>query len=1216
MSRRFKYYLILTMGVCLSLGCHAAFAAAELYTLLGRSSIGHMELQLDKTQWQWVRNKRELILGTSAPDYPPFDMTLTGRDYEGFTADYANIISRALDLPVKVLRFESRQAAIAALGTGQIDLLGSANGFEAKDRNIKLSTPYAVDQPVLVTRTGETRALTDGLAEMRLSMVYHYLPPEEIQKLYPNAALKTYPSFQSAINAVAFNQADVFLGDTISTQYMINKGYLNNIQMANFGRHEPDGFSFAVAGENNQLLDIINRTLKAIPVEERIAISRRWGASDLMLTDQKLQLTHREERWIEQHPNVRVVINESYAPLTFFDASGNFRGITADLLELVRLRTGLRFEITRAPTMADMMNQVSQGQADLISALIPSEEREDQFSFSRPYLDNSFVLVTRKWPENSINLEQLSGKRIAITLGSPILPFLRREFPTVVPIEVDNPFQTLEMLAQGRVEAAITSLVSANYFLNSGIFENRLQITTTVGEKPALIAMATSRKATELISILDKALSSIAPQELAAINNRWRSFTPSGGNWQEYQRQIYQIVLGAGLLLLGSLAWNAYMRRQIKQREQAERALSDQFEFMRALVNGSPHPIYVRDREGLLRMCNDSYLKAFDAQREDVLDKSVTEGVLSNVFEAKEFASDYQLVMATNNPMILDRTLQIGERQLTIYHWILPFRDSLGEVKGIIGGWIDISERRQLIEDLRSAKDQADNANRAKSTFLATMSHEIRTPMNAVIGMLELALKRADQGHMDRPAVEVAYSSAKDLLELIGDILDIARIESGRLTLSPERANLRQLVESVVRVFDGLARQKSLSLLLDLDSGINTDVLIDPLRFKQILSNLISNAIKFTEKGQVRITLQAETGTDPRQLQLHVSIQDTGIGISEKDLQRLFEPFAQADDNGQQARTGAGLGLVICRSLCEMMGGTLDLSSEQGKGTQVHMTFNLTTLEPLATLTEQSEPPVMANATLNILVVDDHPANSLLLCQQLEFLGHRCAVAEQGKQGLQLWLDGYFDVVVTDCNMPIMNGYDLTRAIRSQEQKTGQQRCAIWGFTANAQPEETQRCREAGMDDCLFKPISLTSLSERLGSVHPRGDALIEDEQISPVKPQPAFDMASISALTGERPEMIRRLLEQLLRSNEEDRQQLTALLAAEDQYELCQLAHRIKGAARIIRANRVIETCEALEDSCQKTTSEQVIKDRQQDMEVAMLDLEQALRDALNRAV
>ncbi|WP_259638792.1 transporter substrate-binding domain-containing protein, partial [Pseudomonas syringae] len=847
MPKRFRQLLILATSLCIGWGAEAGIHAADHYTLLGRSSPAHMDVKLDSHQWQWVRGQRELILGTSSPDYPPFDITISGNDYEGITADYAGIISDALDLPVRVQRFETRDAAIKALAAGQIDLLGTANGFEAVDRNIRLSQPYSVDQPVLVTRVGDARPLNEGLKGMRLSMVYHYLPPAEVEASYPGATLKTYPSFQNAINAVAFNQADVFLGDTISTQYIINKGYLNNVQMSNFGKHEPNGFSFAVSNENTQLLGIINQTLKAIPVDERINISRRWSTgSDLMLTDQKLQLTQREERWIAQHPTVRVVVNEAYAPLTFFDAKGNFRGITADLLELVRLRTGLRFDVKRSPSLTDMLNQVGEGQADMIGALVSSDAREDRFSFTRPYIDNSFVLVTRKDQGAPSYLEQMDGKRLAITQGSPVLDWLSRKYPRVVPLEIDNPFQALDMLSLGRAEGAVISLLSADYFLSSGIFEERLQMTATVGEDPALISMATSRNAIELSSILDKALASIAPQDMAAINNRWRVYTPSRANWHDYERLIYQIVVGAGLLLLGLLAWNAWMRRQIRQREAAERALGDQFEFMRALVEGTPHPIYVRDREGMLRMCNDSYLRVFSAQREDIIGKSATEGVLGNAFEAREYAADYQRVMASNTALILDRPLRIGDRQLTIYHWILPFRDSLGEVQGIIGGWIDISERRQLIEDLQAAKEQADAASRAKSTFLATMSHEIRTPMNAVIGMLELALKRADHGELDRSAIEVAYSSANDLLDLIGDILDIARIESGRLSLNPERANLRRLVESVLRVFDGLARQKDLELVLELDSRINADVLIDPLRFKQILSNLVSNAIKFT----------------------------------------------------------------------------------------------------------------------------------------------------------------------------------------------------------------------------------------------------------------------------------------------------------------------------------------------------------------------------------
>ncbi len=484
--------------------------------------------------------------------------------------------------------------------------------------------------------------------------------------------------------------------------------------------------------------------------------------------------------------------------------------------------------------------------------------------------------------------------------------------------------------------------------------------------------------------------------------------------------------------------------------------------------------------------------------------------------------------------------------------------------------------------------------------------------MFAVIGMLELALKRADQGQLDRSSVEVAYSSAKDLLELIGDILDIARIESGKLTLSPERANLRALVESVVRVFDGLARQKSLSLLLELDSGLNTDVLIDPLRFKQILSNLTSNAIKFTEKGQIRIALHTEPCSEPDQLLVHVRIEDSGIGISEADQRRLFQPFAQADDNGQQPRTGAGLGLVICRSLCEMMGGNLQLSSQPGQGTHVHMTFNVLTLQPLATSTAQQESVRQATSALRILVVDDHPANSLLLCQQLEFLGHRCVVAEQGAQGLNLWRQDHFDLVVTDCNMPVMNGYDLTRAIRGDEAHRQQERCIIWGFTANAQPEERQRCREAGMDDCLFKPIGLASLSDRLDNLPVQPSHAPEMARSEPTQAVAALNMSSVSALTGDRPEMVRRLLEQLLRSCKEDRQALM-MLAPEQPEALSQMAHKIKGAALIIRADPVIDCCKALEAACARSATPDVIGERQRAIESAMMELEGAICEQLS---
>jgi len=1190
--------------MCLSTAVLAVQTEPEHFTLLSRAVGVQLDSQLDTAQRQWLQNKRELVLGTAAPDYPPFDLTSSGRDYEGLTADYAGLLAKALDLPIKVMRYPSREKSIQALEAGEIDLLGSSNGFEAANPNLVLSAPYAVDQPVLVTREGETRSLSEALAGLRLSLVYHYLPLSEVEKLYPDAIISTYPSYQNALNAVAFDQADVFLGDTISTHYMINKGYLKNIHMANFGKHEAYGFSFALRRDQHVLLGIVNAVLAAVPTNERESIAKRWSAgSDILLTDKKLQLTPREERWLKEHPVVKVLVNETFAPLTFFDADGNFRGITADLLELIRLRTGLRFEIQRGRDVHAMIEQVSNHDADIIGAMTPSVEREAQLDFSRPYLENSYVLLTRKEPGAPSNLEQMAGKRLAITQGNPLHAVLRRDFPLIRLVETSDTFKASELLAQGQVEGAVNSLVIANYFLSSPMFQDKLQISTSIGTLPATFSLATSRHATELSSILDKALLSIAPDELGVINSRWRGYTAASDSyWRNYHHLIAQIIIGTGLLLLISLTWNAYMRRQIKHRQMAERALNDQFEFMRALVNETPHPIYVRDRNGLLQTCNDSYLQVFDAKREDVIGKSVVQIGAALESEAAQYHADYLRVVEQGDPMILDRPLHIRGKKLTIYHWILPYRDSTGEVQGIIGGWIDISERRQLFDELRAAKEQADEANRAKSTFLATMSHEIRTPMNAVIGMLELTLKRADQGHLDRPAIEVAYNSAKDLLELIGDILDIARIESGRLSLAPERVNLKEVIESVVRVFDGLARQKTLSLLLEFKPELeDTDVLIDPLRFKQVLSNLVSNAIKFTERGQVKIKVDVQATEMPQQVELKLVVEDTGIGISRDDQLRLFEPFAQADNSGHLARSGAGLGLVICRSLCSMMGGQLSLSSVPMVGTQVHVSLKMNRLLPVEAA-DESKPIAAAPApVLNVLVVDDHPANRLLMCQQLGYLGHQFTAAQHGAAGFQAWRQEHFDLVIADCNMPIMNGYELCRSIREYEQREQLPACVVLGFTANAQPEEKLRCAEAGMNDCLFKPISLTALERQLA-------------QIEPQRPAMQLDLTSLDALTGGDPQLSRRLLEELLSSSAHDRQELVAMLVRQaSPQDIIEQAHKIKGAARIVQAVGLAGQCEALEQACARGDDHRVIETGIKALEKCMLEMERMLHMQLN---
>ena len=1163
---------ILLMGL---LPC-VAMALDEPHSLrlLGHSTLENPTVSLEEADWRWLRERRKLVMGVSAPDYAPFDMSNNNDDFEGITADYAALISLILNIPIEVQRYDTRDEVIAALKSGTLDFLGSANGYEAADPQLVLSRSYANDQPVLVTSTGDSHSLSPDLAGKRLAMLYHYMQPGAVQAFYPHAQLLLFTSTFEAIGAVAFGQADVYLGDAISAQYLINKNHLNNVRMADFSGLEVNPFGFAMIKDNARLLNIINTALAAIPANQQMEILRRWsaGGSGYLEAD-RLRLSEREQRWLEKHPQVKVAVLDKYVPLSFFNERGQFEGLSAEVLSRISLRTGLKFEVLQGSSLPRQIDEASSGQVDMLAVITPSIERSEKLRFTRPYLSNPYVLVVRADDDRVVTLEDMGAKRLAFIGGNSLAAQISRDYPSIGFVDVENPEQAMELVAKGSVDATVISLISARYMIARN-YRDRLRITSTVGTDLARITFGVNRSQLELYSILDKAMLSITPEEMDEMTNHWRSeIIFEDSYWKRHRNVIIQGFVLATILLLITLGWVFYLRNLIHKRTQAERALSDQMRFMSVLIDGTPHPIYVRDRQGRLMACNNAYLDVFGFKLEDVIGKTVVQTDTGNPPQAQSFHDDYLRLMERGEPQIQDRVLKVPNGDvLTIYQWMLPYRDGDDKVVGMIAGWVDVSERQRLLGQLQDAKEEADSANRAKTTFLATMSHEIRTPMNAVIGMIELALKNAEQGRADRDALEVAQVASLSMLELIGDILDIARIESGHLSLTLEPSNLRELLASVARVFEGLARDKGLTLQVELDPMIDQSVLIDPLRLKQVVSNLLGNAIKFTSSGLVRLGAEGVPSLVGEELSLRLWVEDTGIGISAEDQLRLFNPFTQGSNNEQSARSGSGLGLVISRSLCKMMGGQLHLSSVLGKGTRVDVTLMLALASAAPTLSPVQPTPI--TRALNILVVDDYPANRLLLARQLGFLGHSIVTAEEGVQGLALWQAGHFDGVITDCNMPLKDGYALARDIRAQERLRGLAPCLLLGFTANAQPEEAERCRQAGMDGCLFKPTGLEDLRLALVSRTAK-DSSAEAEAL--------FDLGSLIALTGADHGALNELLLPLLGSLKDDRALLPGLLSRADFAGLHDLAHRVKGGARMIKASALIACCEALEGVCEQ---------------------------------
>ena len=493
---------------------------------------------------------------------------------------------------------------------------------------------------------------------------------------------------------------------------------------------------------------------------------------------------------------------------------------------------------------------------------------------------------------------------------------------------------------------------------------------------------------------------------------------------------------------------------------------------------------------------------------------------------------------------------------------------------------------------LREAQD-ANAATRAKSAFLATMSHELRTPLNGVIATIEL-LKGSELSEEQGKLVGIAEGSAATLLSIIGDVLDFSKIEAGHLDLEVVPFSPRRLVAAVENAMSAAAKAKKLTFGLLVDPAIPKAVVGDPTRLGQVLFNLVGNAIKFTERGEVRLSVTEER-RDESSSWLKFAITDTGIGLNADQLSKLFTPFQQADNSTTRRFGGTGLGLSICRLLVERMGGRIDVASEPGKGSTFSIVLPLvigaedSVVEAgigIAKSVEAARPPpsreeAAANGSL-ILVVEDNATNRQVIRMQLARLGYAADAVENGRAAVEAWRHTPYAMILMDLHMPEMDGPSAAAAIRAAEAAMGR-RVPIVALTATALAEDRKRCLDAGMDEVLLKPVALSALDGAISRHAPR--ATFRHAEI------PALDAASlretfgvldewaVDALVGM-PATIRPTLDDLDRACRE-RDGLSAKEAA----------HGAKGAARMAGASELANLLGGIEKAADEAVWDEVEK-------------------------
>lgn len=631
--------------------------------------------------------------------------------------------------------------------------------------------------------------------------------------------------------------------------------------------------------------------------------------------------------------------------------------------------------------------------------------------------------------------------------------------------------------------------------------------------------------------------------------------------------------------------------------------------------------------------------------------------------------------------------------------------------------------------DLEKAKNDAERATQSKSQFLAAMSHEIRTPMNGVLGMLEL-LTHSELKKDQRRIINVIEGSAKSLLQIINDILDFSKIEAGKLDIEYSDTDIASIIESAISSQAITAHNKGLSFRVWIDPGLARVAKTDQVRLRQILSNLISNAIKYTESGHVSVFAEAGSIENTGRQVIKLQVRDTGIGVSEENQKKLFQPFVQAEESTTRRFGGTGLGLVICRRLAELMDAKISMTSVEGKGTSVtfrhavevveassrpnlpeamsitliadnpfmrkiittycekwgvqcidktalaedqqallgifqtdssdailvseHLlkvrydiqrsaaewvsenragktlllqdlpewgggasgneVFNLSgnpllpgdfvrALQEVAgwSVSDDAETEITSKALVPfdravaiecgqlVLVVEDHPVNQQVIQQQMRLLGYLCEIAENGREGFAAWQSGDYALIFTDIHMPIMDGYELVSAIREQEQKEGMDRTPVIALTANALSGEALKCKEAGMDDYLSKPVELQTmkgmitryLPERRVTGKTKGALQAPEQAAEAGSGQPGderlYDLSEMIDLFGDK-ESVYPMVSGFIESTRQDIDALGAAFGQPDKYRIGEIAHRLKSALKAIGSREVARTADHIE--------------------------------------
>jgi len=797
----------------------------------------------------------------------------------------------------------------------------------------------------------------------------------------------------------------------------------------------------------------IKRLRRVADIYTRLGVMK--PLSDAMLNDfiyenaQKNHLSEKEKQWLREHPTIRVGIDQSFAPFEWLDEENNYQGMVADYLKILSAKLGVEFSIIKGKSWQQTLDMAKRGELDMLTDANITPERKEYLDFTQPYMTSPVVIISDTRKGYIGELSNLYGKQVAIESGYFMQDILQREHPEIQLILTEDEPEALHLLAQSKAEAYIGDGVSLNYFIQQlGFLNLRFSGSTSYSSQHR---MAVTQNNQELLSILNKTLASIRQEEKDAIMQRWLGLHIEQGI--KLKTVLFYLMLGLGILFV-LMIYTVKLKGSQQALAESEAKLSE-------ILNNLSVYVYLKDLQGKYIYANSMVCQLFQTSLDRLVGQEDED--FFDPDTAARLRKIDQDVLSQGKKVSLEEKNTVNKTGVTAFYTStkLPLRNTLGEIYALLGVSTDITE-------LVNAKKAADAANQAKSQFLSNMSHEIRTPLNGVIGIGQL-LKDTGLTREQTELVDTMNDSGLNLLDIINDILDYSKIESGKIELEHAPFNLNNLIEDIIKLLSPAAREKDLTIEY-INSEKRWSLIGDSTRIRQVITNLIGNAIKFSNKGKISVSLMIENQTKEK-VTFRLSIVDKGIGISKEHLSVIFDDFSQADNTTTRKYGGSGLGLTISQKLVQLMGGKIKVNSELNKGSEFSFTLTLNRTEYHHT--EKRNESISSHRQLSkVLLVEDDRVNQMVAKKMLIKLNCEILVAANGKEAVQLYSEDHFDLVFMDVQMPIMNGIEATRLIRENFKST----TPIIALTANVMKDDREECINAGMNDILFKPVKINDL--------------------------------------------------------------------------------------------------------------------------------------------